>query len=228
MKNLSVSAAALALAIIAGTASAQTPTPDVAFNAAVTSDYVFRGFSQTNEDPALSLGVDATVGKMYLGAWASNVDFGDDTDAEVDLYGGYRTELGGFVFDVGGVVYLYVNEPSGADYNYVEAKVAISRAVGPVSLGGVVYFSPDFFGPADKEATYLEANAAFTPADKWTVSGAIGHQDLDASEDYTTWNLGVAYALTENLVLDGRYFDTDVDGSPLASDRIVGTVKVLF
>jgi uncharacterized protein (TIGR02001 family) len=216
-------AAALATFAAAGAASAQ----DVAFNAAVTSDYVFRGFSQTDEDPAFQAGVDVTAGSLYAGAWISNVDFGDDTTGEFDVYGGYRTEAGGFALDFGVVGYLYFDEPSGADYNYLEYKAAISRAIGPVTAGAVVFYSPDFFG-ADDEAVYTEANLAFSPADKWTVSGALGRQALDVSDDYTTWNAGVSYALTDVYVLDVRYHDTDVEGSDIAEARVVGTIKALF
>lgn len=215
----------LALTMGAGAAQAQA-APEVAFNIGVVSDYVFRGASQTDEDTALQGGIDATFGSFYAGAWASNVDFGDDTDAEVDLYGGYRAEAAGYALDLGVVGYFYVNEPGGADYNYVEFKAAASRAVGPATLGAVVYYSPDFFG-VDDNATYLEANAAFAPADKWTVSGAVGHQWLDVNADYTTWNLGVAYAMTDHLAVDLRYHDTDVDG-PLTEDRFVVGLKASF
>ncbi|MBB5771416.1 uncharacterized protein (TIGR02001 family) [Brevundimonas vesicularis] len=221
-------AATLAMGLIglAAPASAQS-TVDVAWNVGVVSDYVFRGFSQTGEDPAIQGGVDLTSGNFYGGAWASNVDFGDDTDAEVDLYGGYRTEAGGFALDFGVIGYLYVGEPDGADYNYAEFKAAASRAVGPATFGAAVYYSPDFFG-IDDEATYAEVNAAFSPAPKWTVSGALGKQWLDVSDDYTTWNVGVGYALTDKVGVDVRYHDSDVDGVPGAEDRIVGAVKLTF
>ncbi|MBX9613986.1 MAG: TorF family putative porin [Caulobacteraceae bacterium] len=222
------SCAALAAAFVtlsaAGAASAQDV--DIAFNAAVTTDYVFRGFSQTDEDPAFQAGVDLTAGSFYSGAWISNVDFGDDTTGEFDVYGGYRTEAGGFALDFGVVGYLYFDEPSGADYGYVEYKAAISRAFGPVTAGAVVFYSPDFFG-ADDEAVYTEANLAFSPADKWTVSGALGYQALDVNADYTTWNAGVSYALNDVYTLDVRYHDADVDG-PLSDGRIVGTIKAFF
>ena len=216
----------LALSVGAGAAQAQA-APEVAFNISVVSDYVFRGASQTNEDPALQGGIDATFGGgFYAGTWASMVDFGDGTDAEVDLYGGYRTEAAGYALDFGVVGYLYVNEPGPADYNFVEFKAAASRAIGPATLGAAVYYSPDFFG-ADDAATYLEANAAYAVADKWTVSGAVGHQWLDVNADYTTWNLGLAYALTDHLAVDVRYHDTDVDG-PLTDDRFVVGLKAGF
>lgn len=226
--RLQISCAALAAALAtfaAGSASAQEW--DVAFNAAVTSDYVFRGASQSDENVAFQGGVDASYGGFYVGGWASTVDFGDDTDAEVDVYGGVRTEAGGFALDFGVVGYGYVNEPSSAEYNYVELKAAASRAIGPVTAGLALYYSPDFFGP-DGEAVYTEANAAFTPAEGWTVSGAIGKQVLDISADYTTWNVGVAWAFTDTLALDVRYHDTDVDNSALYDGRVNATLKAVF
>ena len=225
MRTAFACAAAVALLLTAGAASAQD-SPDVAWNLGVTSDYVFRGYSQTSEDPAIFGGVDVTVGSFYAGAWASNVDFGDDTDAEFDIYGGYRTEVSGFAVDVGVVGYLYVSQPGGAHYDYVEFKAAASRAFGPVTLGAAVYWSPDFFG-ADEDATYVEANAAFSPAAKWTVSGAVGHQALDVNADYATWNAGVAYAFSDNVAIDVRYHDTDETG-PLSDDRVVAGLKFLF
>ncbi|MDP3802956.1 TorF family putative porin [Brevundimonas sp.] len=225
MRTVLACAALTAALLTAGAANAQS-APEVAWNIGFVSDYVFRGYSQTDEDPALQGGVDLTAGSFYAGAWASNVDFGDDTEAEVDLYGGFRTEAAGFALDFGAVGYFYVEAPDGADYDYVEFKAAASRAIGPVTAGAAVYYSPDFFG-LDEEATYVEGNVAFAPADKWTVSAAVGYQALDVNDDYTTWNAGAAYALTDHLAIDVRYHDTDVDG-PLSDERVVAGLKVTF
>lgn len=225
MRTAFLSAAALAAALLSAPA-ASAQEVDVAFNAGVVSDYVFRGFSQSGEDSAVQGGIDVTAGSFYAGAWASQVDFGDTTDFEVDLYGGYRTEVAGVALDFGVVAYLYTDTPDATDYDYVELKAGASRTIGPVTVGGVVYWSPDFFG-VDEEATYVEGSVAFVPAEKWTLSAAVGHQTLDVSDDYTTWNAGVAYALAENLAVDVRYYDTDVD-VPIAEDRVVAGVKILF
>ena len=225
MRTAFACAAAAATLLAASSASAQEG-PDIAWNVGVVSDYVFRGFSQTNEEFAVQGGVDVTVGSFYGGVWASNVDFGDDTDAEVDFYGGYRTEVSGFAVDVGAVLYVYPGAPSLTEYDYVEAKLAASRAVGPVTVGAAVFWSPDFFG-VDEEATYVEGNIAFTPAAKWSVTAALGHQALDVSDDYTTWNAGVGYALSDHYAIDVRYHGADVD-SPLSDDRVTAGLKVLF
>lgn len=218
-------AAALATVAMAGSASAQETS--FSFNAGVTSDYVFRGASQTLEEPALQAGMDLTWGSFYAGTWVSNIDFGDSTDAEIDFYGGVRGEAGGFAFDFGAVGYAYTNVPDGADYSYVEFKAAASRAIGPATVGAAIYVSPDFFG-VDDEATYVELNASFAPAEKWTVSGAVGQQWLDVSDDYATWNVGASYAITENLIADVRYHDTDVDNVDVYDGRVVGSLKVVF
>lgn len=228
--KLRASAAALLLIAAPGAALAQT-APDWSFNAAVASDYVFRGVSQTEEDAAISAGVDLTAGSFYAGAWASNVSFpgDDDTDAEVDLYGGFRTETAGWNVDLGVVGYLYTDQPNGADYDYVELKAAASRAVGPATLGAAVYWSPDFFGASEDEATYVEANAAFSPADRWTLSGALGRQFVSSDFDYTTWNLGAAYALTDTLAVDVRYHDTDEHAfGDIYGARAVASLKAVF
>jgi len=225
-------AAIITLGLCSSPVQAENKTgPDVAFNAAVASDYVFRGVSQTESDPAVSAGVDVTQGLFYAGAWAGNVAFaGDaDTDAEIDLYAGVRPEFAGFNWDFGVVSYFYANQPDGADYDYVELKAATSRAVGPATLGAVLYYSPDFFGASEDEATYAEINAAISPADRWTLSAALGRQWVSSDFDYTTWNLGAAYQLTDNLALDLRYFDTDEhDFGDAYDSRAVVSLKAFF
>ena len=224
-------AAACILGIAGLGLCSEAKAQDVSANVALTSDYVFRGVSQTEEDPAISAGVDVTVGQFYAGAWASNVSFpgDDDTNAEIDLYGGFRPEVAGFNLDLGVVGYLYTSQPDGADYDYVELKAAASRAVGPATVGAAVYYSPDFFGAAEDEATYVEVNAAVSPADKWTVSGGLGRQFVSSDFDYTTWNVGAAYQLTSNLAVDVRYHDTDEhDFGDIYGARAVASLKATF
>ena len=56
-----------------------------------TSDYMWRGQSQTMGGGALQAGVDLDYEGFYGGVWASQVDFGDDSASlEYDLYGGYK------------------------------------------------------------------------------------------------------------------------------------------
>jgi hypothetical protein len=61
----------------------------VSANVGYTTDYVFRGISQSNEDAAVQGGVDFACGRFYIGTWGSSIAFGNGT--EIDVYGGYRT-----------------------------------------------------------------------------------------------------------------------------------------
>lgn len=228
--KLSLVATAASLAL-GGTAMAQDDmTPSFSFNVGAASDYVFRGASQTDEDPQVFAGADVSAGSFYAGVWASNVDFLDSTDAEVDVYAGFKPTVGAVSLDLGAIYYGYVNAPSGSDYAYWEFKAAGSVAAGPATVGLAAYYSPDFFGAVD-EALYYEVNAAMPLGEsKFSVSGALGRQELEGPGDYTTWNLGVGYAVTDNLGLDLRYHDSSDTGSfgPYYEPRVVIGVKATF
>lgn len=201
----------------------------ITFNVGVASDYVFRGVSQTDGKAQLFGGADLTHGLFYAGVWASNVDFGDSTSAEIDGYFGVTPTVGAVSLDFGALYYGYVNQPSGADYGYWELKAAASVPAGPATLGAAVYYAPDYSGGTGN-ATYYEVNASGAINDKWTVSGALGEQTFEAGGDYTTWNLGVAYAFNDNVSLDVRYTDNDIDSTcgDICDSRVVATLKATF
>ena len=121
---------ALGLAVIASASSlsfAEAPALpyDLSFSgsAAVTTDYRFRGITQTLSDPAVQAGF--TLGHasgLYFGLWGSNVDFGEGSPhLELDPSLGYATTLDGFsskpLLDVG---VIYYNYPSESDFNWLE------------------------------------------------------------------------------------------------------------
>ncbi|MDQ0462490.1 uncharacterized protein (TIGR02001 family) [Caulobacter ginsengisoli] len=227
MKTWKLALAAAAASLSMGGVALADDAPAVTFNVGVASDYVFRGVSQTDESVQVFGGADVTSGIFYAGVWASNVDFGDDTSAEVDGYFGVKPTVGAVNLDIGAVYYGYVNAPSGSDYGYWEGKIAGSVPAGPLTLGAAAYYSPDFFGGVG-DALYYEVNASGSPADKWTVSGALGHQTIDDFSvlDYTTWNLGVSYAFTDKISADLRYHDSDIDFcSSICDSRVVLSLK---
>ena len=83
-------------------------------NVALSSDYIWRGMTQTAEEPAISGGFDiAGESGLYFGTWASNVEFGDGAALELDWYAGYANELdNGFSYDIGYLAYTYPGEDS--------------------------------------------------------------------------------------------------------------------
>ncbi len=99
-------------------ASAAAAHAEVTGTLAATTDYNWRGVTQTAQDPALQGSLDfSTEMGFHGGAWASNVDFGGgDPNVEIDLYAGYG---GGetFLWDVGILYYTYTGA---SDLNFTE------------------------------------------------------------------------------------------------------------
>ena len=226
--KLSLLTAAATLSM-GGTAFAADDTgPSVTFNIGAASDYVFRGASQTDENPQIFGGADVSMGQFYAGVWGSNVDFNDSTDAEIDVYAGFKPTLGAVSLDLAAIYYGYIDAPSGSDYGYAEFKAAGSVPIGKGSLGAAVYYSPDFFGSVD-EAVYYEVNGSIGLAEKFTISGALGRQELKGPGDYTTWNVGVGYALNDHIGIDVRYHDTGAhEFGKLYDSRGVVSLKATF
>lgn len=228
MKSASTTAALAAIVTLSmpAFAQAQDASFEYSFNAAVTTDYVWRGFSQSDRHAAVQGGADISYGNFYGGTWASSVDFSDSTDAEWDFYAGYAGSAGAIDYDLAVTYYTYVNAPSGADYNFVEFKAAASYTIDAFTVGAAVNYSNDFYG-ADKHATYVELTGEYAINDRWAVSGGFGRQFLDVTGDYNAWNLGAGVNLNEVVSLDLRYWDSGVKGS-LSDARVVATIGVAF
>jgi len=220
-----------AAATVALSGAAMAEELKLSYNVGIASDYVFRGVSQTQEDPQIFGGIDATYGVGYAGVWASNVDFGaDDPTVEVDFYAGVKPTLGDTALDFGVVYYSYADDKglTPGSYSYLELKAAASRPVGPATVGLAAYYSPEFPGATGK-ALYYEVNGSLPVMDKLSVSAALGHQEIDKAGDYATWNIGATYAITDKLAADLRYSDTDEHGyGAIYGDRITVSLKAAF
>ncbi len=207
---------------------------EFSFNAGVTTDYVFRGFSQSDEDPAIFGGVDIAYGMFYAGIWASSIDFGSGTDerVEIDFYGGIKKSYNGVDFDLGVIYYHYPNQKDGqgVELDYVELKFGTSAKVwNELTLGATFYYSPEFFGEAGEALASEASFSAPLPAildHSFELSGTLGYQEFfDGGGDYAYWNVGISTTIMEHFSLDVRYHDTDVD-SDLSDERVVGTFTV--
>ncbi|MFC6634037.1 TorF family putative porin [Microbulbifer taiwanensis] len=116
---------------VAAAAQAQEAGPSFSANVGVVTDYKFRGISQTDGSPALQGGVDLDLGNgIYLGTWASQVDFAygeDETKFEQDFYGGYAGEISETVsYDVGFIYYAYHGGDNDEDYQEIYGSVSVS------------------------------------------------------------------------------------------------------
>jgi uncharacterized protein (TIGR02001 family) len=209
---LTLSAPAIAVA-----EDASSPLPGTfTGNVALTNDYVFRGFTQTQEDFAIQGGVDWDSGMgLYVGAWASNIQFGvpGEGSAELDLYAGYRGSVDGFTYDLGGMYYWYPGTASALDYDFWEiyGKAGYDFGVAAFTLG--INYSPDAFGAVQDDSTVYYSAALTVPvAEMLSISGGIGYTAWEATPDYTDWNIGATLKVYDWFNLDARYYDTDISG----------------
>jgi uncharacterized protein (TIGR02001 family) len=223
--------AGVALFALSGAALAD----DFSWSASLTgtSDYVFRGISQTDNDPTIQGSLGFAYGMFYAGAWASGLDWeaaGPDAELEVDWYGGIKpvwrnSPLGEVSFDFGVIYYTYpgLNDGGAAEVDYVELKAGYSLPspfIKNLTTGGTLYWSPDYSGEVGDVWT-TESTASYALPKFWvfdpTISGLLGYQkgesvkyNAGADDSYYYWNAGLTLAV-EKLSLDFRYWDSDLD-----------------
>jgi uncharacterized protein (TIGR02001 family) len=131
--------------------------------------------------------------------------------------------------DFGLVRYGYSREAPQGALDFVEWKALASLPLGPALLGAGVYHAPHYFGRLGV-ATYYELNASSQiPRTRFSLSGAVGRQQISRAPDYSTWNFGVGYAVTERIGFDLRYWDTGRHalGDAFGSRVVVG-MKAAF
>ncbi len=199
-------------------------------NVLLGSEYVFRGISNSNEDPTIQGGFDyAHASGFYLGTWASNIEYNaqstDSASVEIDFYGGLAGSLGnGIGWDIGALYYWYPeqNEDAGAgDYNFFEIYGVASYTFASVqhtpSVEAGVSYSPDFFGE-DGDGVYLYSTAGLSLPYDFSPYVTIGYQDVEGDKssgpngfDYFHYAIGLSKAFGP-ISLDLSWHDADLDG----------------
>jgi uncharacterized protein (TIGR02001 family) len=211
--NSSKIAIAVGALIVSGTAAAEFSA-----NIGATSNYVWRGVSQTDDAAAVSGGLDYAHEKgFYAGTWASNVDFDDDTTAEVDVYGGFANELDmGLGYDLGVIYYWYPGANDDLDFTEIYG----SLSYGPVT-GGINFTVDKEASGGNTNDVYYHLGAGFDVAETWSIGGTVGYYDFDGGGDYSHGQVDITksagslgdFTLTVSSVLGQD--DVSVDGDPL-------------
>lgn len=213
MKKL-MGVAILAGATIAGAGAANA---EVSASVTLTTDYVFRGLSQSDGGPAVQGSFDWSNDNFYAGAWASSVNFGavgptELASMELDLYAGWTPSTGPIDWDLGVVGYFYPGADdslAAGELDYYEGIVGASFSVTEAwALGAQVAYSPEFFGETG-DAMYWELNTTFALSEATALTAAFGEQDVDIAPDsYTNWSLGVTHAM-HGFTVGLMYTDTE-------------------
>lgn len=216
-------------------------------NAAVTTDYRFRGLSQTQNDPAVQAGFTlAHDSGVYFGLWGSNINFGSGTpNLELDPSLGFATTLDSFaskpLLDVGVVYYNY---PSASDLSWVEfyGKLTFASVLAEGdSILTNVNFTNDYAG-ADTNSWNVNAGYS-VPFGSTGFGGvaSVGYTVVDdedkysfgGDDNYVDWKVGVNYAFksisgaTAELAAVGTNIDTDAMDDATARGVETGAVFTL-
>jgi len=197
---------------------AAAPADPLSFNLSVTSDYRYRGISQTRRKPALQGGADyAFDSGFYVGTWLSTIkwikDAGGKGSVEWDIYGGYKTEVAkGLTLDVGVLQYEYVNNKLGDVEGWANANT--TEIYGALTFGPVTakysHSLTNLFGTVDsKNSGYLDVSAALDVGGGFTLTPHVGHQTVKH------WSAGsyTDYSLTLNKDFAGLTFGAAVIGT---------------
>ncbi|MFM2263254.1 MAG: hypothetical protein RI959_1930 [Pseudomonadota bacterium] len=211
---------ALSLGSVSGLAQAQAAAPEssLSFNVGVTSDYRYRGISQSRLQPALQGGVDyADKSGFYVGAWGSSIkwikDGGGDASVELDLYGGYKGAVGDVAYDVGFLRYEYPSNKLATNANTNEIYGAVT--FGPATLKYSHAIS-NLFGVANsKNSYYVDLSGTFDLGNGFSLVPHVGYQSVrnNASASYTDYSLTLSKDLGNGLSATAALVGTDADKS---------------
>ena len=197
---------------------------EVSMNIGATSNYVWRGVTQTDDKAAISGGLDwSSDSGLYAGTWVSNVDFGgpDTSPYELDLYGGYAGEAGDFGYDAGLIYYTYENDD---DANFLE--LGLSGSWKFLSAGLNYTLSSDVDDTAGAEQfiegdLYYFAGLSFDLPEDFGVGFTIGHYSFEddgvggADLNYTHYQADLSKSAGDFGDVTLSLSDTDIDNDDM-------------
>jgi len=192
--------------------------------ATFTTDYVFRGISNTTNGPAMQGSFDWAYKGFNLGIWGSNTDFGVNESLELDGYGGYSWSWMGLDLNISGLYYSYpgnggyvspIDGHTVVDPGYGEAHFGVAHTFANVTfsptVGADYYYSPSFYGQ-DGEGHYVDGTLSLALPQDFALNGTVGWQTVAGDKsttgfDYGNWLIGVSKSLA-GFNFDLNYQDT--------------------
>lgn len=186
--------AAMAAAGVLALASTQPARAEVSANIGVVSNYFFRGFSESDGGAAVQGGLDYEADSgFYVGTWASNVDFGDETSYELDLYLGFANEFAnGVGYDVGYLYYAYPDAPGSADFGEIYGELSF----GIFSVGAAYVVNDSSDSALSNDDLYYYAGLGYDLVNDYSLGFLVGRTAFDDSEreNYTHFTGSLAKA----------------------------------
>jgi len=213
----------VAMLLIGSSAFAEEKKSDIniSANVAMTSNYVWRGMTQSDDSPAIQGGFDLDYKGIYVGVWGSNVEFaGSDASMEFDAYAGYTNEISGLTYDIGYIQYAYPNDSKAL--NFGEAYIGLGYDFEVVAISAKYSLGIET-NDLDPENAYEGSVSVPLPMDI-SVDGTVGNYE----------NTGVYYSAGITKTIDK--FDLTVaytgmnfeDSATKDQDNVVATISASF
>jgi len=207
----------------------------VDFGVALATDYIWRGYSQTDRAPAASGSIDYSHSSgLYVGTWASNVEYQDGADYEIDLYAGYGGEFAGVGFDIGALRYFFDSSGTNSTKDWNEFYGSLSYSY--FSVG--VAHSGDVYGSGEDGTYYTLGFDTDLPWGGLALSAGVGYYDYDkgavsATQDreHTDWRIGLSKTINTldlGLTFTGMDEDAEDDFGKSTSDKLTLSVATSF
>lgn len=181
-------------------------------NFSLTSDYRFRGISQTQNAAAIQGGVDYThASGFYAGNWNSSISsqmYTNGSGMESDLYAGFKKTVLGLTFDVGSYNYVYPRSTASATTDYDTKEVYAGVAYKELVSFKYSQSLSNYFGVANsRNSNYYQLDSKIPLAGNLSAVAHIGHTAVNHSSNlnYSDYNVGVVYDL-KGWDIGGRFY----------------------
>lgn len=179
---------------------------DIAFGAALATDYNFRGISQSDRGPSVSGYIEPRIKlapnvELYGGIGGLSVKLPTTPTAEIDLYAGIRPTFGALSFDFGVLYYYYPGETQLFWGN------AANTFVTPTNLGFGNYTL------ANNDFLEFYGKVAYTFAEIFTLGANVFYSDSWLNSGFS----GTYGALTAKLAPAAGFLGPDI-GSYLSGE----------
>src|SRR4249919_943239 len=203
--------------------ASQAKAAEVTGNAALTTDYVWRGSTQTQGDPAVQAGFKvAGDSGLYASIWGSNVEFAPETHAssEFDFTVGWLKKVSDqWAVDVNVLHYRYPSTT--VDLNWTELNGTLTYADNYwLSVG----YSPEALGSRDA-GVYTQLGARFPINDRFRLEAMVSHYFLGAVYDksYSHAQLNAVWAFKPPFELRLTAHTTDGNAKDIFGEEFAGT-----
>ena len=226
MKNIEKFALGTTILLLSSNAAA------VNFNgyATLTTDYVFRGVTYSDGNPAAQLGADVSFDNgLFVGTWVSTMNIesssGFQRDFEINYYIGFGGQLSKtWSASVTAIAYTYPGGGAPIDYDYEEIALMLNYD----DIVWLEYaYAPDLYG-TDRDTQNVEVYAEWPLPWALTVGAGVGWYDLSeiTNTDYSYWQAGISRHV--GIVdFDLRFHDTSRSVPFFSSDDRAAARTVL-